>query len=623
MKKNLLPLAFIFISFFLNAQPAIQWSKNYGGSQYEVGTCIKATKDGGYIMCGSTASNDSDVTKNYGNVDCWVVKINSIGQIEWQKNYGGSLVEEATSISPTTDGGYIVAGATNSNDSDVVGYHPGTLVGPTYDIWVFKIDSVGKLQWQKTLGGTSNDAAHSIIQTLDKGYIVVGESSSKNGDVVGNHAVFPYNSDDAWIVKLDSLGNIQWSKCYGGTDDDGASDVLQTKDSNYVFCGNAKSINGDVTNNYGNGDVWVVKINSIGQILWQKNYGGSMNDATYSISSTNNNGFVVVGQTQSNDIDVSGNHGNVDAWIFRIDSIGNLQWQKCLGGSEYDQLQNVKKTIEGGFVAIGVTQSNDGDVSGLHSSQDAWTVKLDSSGNLQWEKCLGGTSGEWGMCIEQTNNGGFVTVNTTNSQDGDVLNNFGSYDFWIVKLATDPLPLQITNYFLRQTQRNKIENIWQTANEINVSHFNVQSSKDGKKFNNIGQLKANNKNLNNYLFADYKPQLETNEIVYYRIEAVDKDGNIHYSETKQLAIGRAQNTINIFPNPATDFVTIETQNAKQLLIIDFLGNIIKQVNYLLEPQSQGLKQKITINTKQYTKGVYYIKAYYNNGTFQIEKLLVQ
>ncbi len=189
----------------LTESGAIQWKKAYGGSNNDWPYSIQQTNDGGYIMTGFTMSNNGDVFGNHGDRDCWVVKLNGTGAIQWQKSLGGSGPDEGWSVKQTSDGGYIVAGGSASNNGDVIGNHG------YYDVWVVKLSGTGAIQWQKSLGGSNTDNAKCIIQTLDGGYIVVGgETESNDGDVSVN-----YGNPDFWIVKLDGNGSIEWEKSLG------------------------------------------------------------------------------------------------------------------------------------------------------------------------------------------------------------------------------------------------------------------------------------------------------------------------------------------------------------------------------------------------------------------------
>jgi hypothetical protein len=428
MKSNLLVIFFFTTIIVASAQaPSIQWQKCLGGFNEEETRSIQQTSDGGYIVAGHTESNDGDVTGNHGGGDYWIVKLNSTGTIEWQKCLGGTNQDWARSIQQTSDGGYIVAGFTGSNDGDVTGNHGGE------DYWIVKLTSTGTIQWQKCLGGSNDEDTYSIQQTIDGGYIVAGITRSNDGDVNGNHGVA-----DCWIVKLNSTGTIQWQKCLGGSSLDYAFSIQQTTDGGYIMAGSTISNDGDVMGNHGvNNDIWIVKLNSTGTIQWQKCLGGIGAELAYSVQQTTDGGYIVAGYTGSNDGDVSGNHGGGDYWIVKLNSTGTIQWQKCLGGIYDEQIFSIHQTSDGGYIVAGSTESNDGDVSGNHGEGDYWIVKLTSTGTIQWQKCLGGINYEQAFSIYQTSDGGYIVAGSTESNDGDVTGNHGGGDYWIVKLNND------------------------------------------------------------------------------------------------------------------------------------------------------------------------------------------
>jgi hypothetical protein len=408
----------------LNSSGNIEWQKCLGGTSYDVANSIQQTSDGGFIVSGYTGSNDGDVSGKYGATDYWIVKLNSSGDIEWQKCLGGIYDDFAYSIQQTNDGGFIVAGFKESNESDMSGNH-GAI-----DALVVKLNSSGDIEWQKCLGGTNVDQAFSIQQTSDGGFIVAGGTWSNDGDMSGNHG-----GSDYWVVKLNSSGDIEWQKCLGGTDYDGASSIQQTSDGGFIVTGGKVSNDGDVLVNHGDYDAWVVKLNSSGDIEWQKCLGGTNVDQAFSIQQTSDGGFIVAGGTWSNDGDMSGNHGGSDYWVVKLNSSGDIEWQKCLGGTDYDGASSIQQTSDGGFIVTGGKVSNDGDVLVNHGDYDAWVVKLNSSGNIEWQKCLGGTNDDRANSIKQISDGGFIVAGSTESNNYDVSGNHGGYyDAWVVKL---------------------------------------------------------------------------------------------------------------------------------------------------------------------------------------------
>jgi len=236
----------------LNSDGTIQWEKTFGGTQGDQAYSIVQTTDGGYAVVGWTFSNDGDVSGNHslGDPDIWLVKLSSSGTIQWQKTYGGSQYDLAYSLIQTTDGGFAIAGSTNSGDGDVTGYHPGG-----FDIWVLKLTGTGAIEWQKTLGGVAEDQANSIIQTTDGGFAIAGRTKSANGDVTAYHGGY-----DMWIVKLTSAGAIDWQKTLGGSADEQAFSIVETANNEYAVAGWTNSSDGEVTGNHGGEDFWIVKL---------------------------------------------------------------------------------------------------------------------------------------------------------------------------------------------------------------------------------------------------------------------------------------------------------------------------------------------------------------------------
>ena len=427
MKNLLLTSALFLTTLYLTAQaPVIEWQKSLGGSGDDFGYSIQQTTDGGYIVGGHSNSTDGDVTGNHGGWDYWVVKLSNSGTIEWQKSLGGSGNDFGHSVRQTTDGGYIVIGSSESNDGDVTGNYGDD------DFWVVKLSNIGTIEWQKSLGGSGYDAATSIRQTTDGGYIIAGTSTSTDGDVTGNHG-----NSDYWVVKLDSIGTIIWQKSLGGSGSDTGWDVKQTTDGGCIVVGFSSSSDGDVTINYGFSDYWIVKLDSIGVITWQKSLGGNILDEAFSVQQTIDGGYVVAGRSRSTNGDVTGNHGFYDYWVVKLNNSGTIIWEKSLGGSGSDYGFFIQQTTDGGYIVAGYSNSTDGDVTGNHGiSDDYWIVKLSNTGSIVWQNSLGGTGSDVATSIQQTTDGGYVIVGYSNSTDGDVTgNHVGSTDYWVVKLS--------------------------------------------------------------------------------------------------------------------------------------------------------------------------------------------
>lgn len=313
------------------------------------------------------------------------------------------------------------------------GSNNGDIIGGYHggnDYWIVKTNDTGTIQWQKCLGGSGNDNVYAIIQTTDGGYIVAGNSFSTNGDVTGNHG-----ADDYWVVKTDSVGSIQWKKSLGGSGFDEAYSIIQTMDGGYAVAGFSNSTNGDVTGNHGSSDYWIVKLSSTGAIQWEKSLGGSDYDQAYSIIQTSDSGYAVAGYSNSTNGDVTGNHGTSDYWIVKLSSSGTIQWQKSLGGAGVDQAQSIIQTADGGYAVAGYAYSNFIFLQD-HGNGDYWVVKLNSTGTVQWSTSLGGTGLDQAYSIIQTFDGGYVVAGNSASTNGDVTGHHNGTDYWFVKMSS-------------------------------------------------------------------------------------------------------------------------------------------------------------------------------------------
>jgi hypothetical protein len=404
--------------------PVIQWQKSLGSGGRDVANSIQQTYDGGYILAGSAGSINGDVSVGYGSGDYWLVKLDGFGAIQWEKCYGGFATDEGQCAKQTLDSGFVFIGRSQSGGVGS-GNHGGD------DYLVIKTDDLGNIQWKKSLGGSSSDWGLSIEQTHDGGFIALGVSTSTNGDVIGNHG----GGGDYWAVKLSNSGAVEWQKCYGGTGYDYGDFIHQTYDRGYIISGYSSSTNGDVTGNHGQEDLWIIKTDSLGSIQWQKSLGGSSYESGTRIFQNVDSSYAVIGMSKSNNGNISGNHPYGDCWIIKLNSVGNIIWQKAFGGSNLDLGQDVQQTTDGGFIIGGYTTSNDGDVTGHHGSGDGWVLKLDSIGNLEWQKCLGGTNVDMINSIQQTVDGAYVLAGNSTSNNGDLTSNKGQEDIWVIKLG--------------------------------------------------------------------------------------------------------------------------------------------------------------------------------------------
>jgi hypothetical protein len=396
--------------------------------------------------------------------------------IEWQKCYGSSGDESVNSIIATSDGGYIFSGRVDPiNDGDFVGY---TNLNLKEGIWITKISASRTIEWQKIVGGSNRELNGVISKTKDGGFIMAATTYSNDGDIIGNHG-----NTDVWIAKFSAKGTIEWSKCLGGSDFDGANSIIQTKDGGYAIVGNTTSIDGDVTGNRSSTDGWLVKLTAKGDIEWQKVLGGSSTDIFDSFVQTKDGGYIVTGRAQSPDGDVIGIKGTQNAWVIKFSKLGVVEWQKCYGGSAWDSARSIIQTAEGGYAIAGRATSRDGDLSKKKdTSEDAWVVKLSSLGAIEWVKNLGGSRGEEANTIIQTSDGGFLMAGYTDSNDGDVKNPLGVTDGWLVKLSAQGALLWEKSY-----GSTNHDNIWRILPTLDGGYllagegFRIDGVDNGRK----------------------------------------------------------------------------------------------------------------------------------------------
>ena len=345
-------------------------------------------------------------------------------QTQWAQCYGGSQEEYLRHMIQTPDEGFLITGYTYSDDGNVVGNHGNS------DIWIIKLASDGTIEWQRCYGGTDYDVGLFLTNTQDGGYAVCGYTYSNDNDVSGNHG-----GSDAWILKLNQNGIIEWQNCVGGSGYDVSLSLIQTPDNGFIVAGSTRSNDGDVSGNHGASDAWVFKLDQTGNLIWQKCYGGNDMEYASSIDFSFTGGFIFTGYASSYNGDVSGIHGDKDFWVVSIDQSGNLQWQNCLGGSAPEEAKFLTRSSEGMYQITGYTYSNDGDVSGNHGDADVWVVELDQSGNLVWQRCFGGTNEDRAEFLNSTSDNGMIVTGFTFSSNGDISGYIGSGDFWIFKLG--------------------------------------------------------------------------------------------------------------------------------------------------------------------------------------------
>lgn len=401
-----------------------------GGSNNESGQSVIKTMDGGYAILGFTQSADGDITgKLNESYDYWVLKFNVNHDLQWSKTYGGLGDDRGEKILQTPDGGFAILGYSDSNDGDV------TNNSGAQDYWLGKLDSNGNLLWQKSYGYVGADRGKSILQTNDGGFFITGILDVTASGGAGNtkNASSKHAGGDYWALKLDSQGTIEWSKYYGGSFTDSPFDAIQTLDGGYIIVGSSDSDDVDIANNIGDYDFWVLKISDSGTIIWEENFGGTQIDEARGIIDSGDGNFLIIGDTRSNDIQVSNNLGAADLWLIKITPSGNLIWEKTLGGSNFDVGRSITKTNDNGFILSGSSRSTNGNLTNNNGQNDGWVLKIDVNGTVLKQKSVGGSQIDSFYSAIELDDNTIIAVGETSSSDNDIMENKGFSDLLIIK----------------------------------------------------------------------------------------------------------------------------------------------------------------------------------------------
>ena len=403
----------------------------FGGSLNESAETVIKTSDGGYAVLGFTQSTDGDITdKTDSSYDVWLLRFDQDNNLLWNKTYGGTNDEKGHDLIQTEDGGFAVIGYTFSNDGDI-----NNNAGQQ-DFWLFKTDAQGNLQWEKTYGYSGLDYGLSIKPANDNGFILSGvlDVTSSGGEGNTRQQQTLHAGGDYWVLKVDQTGNLIWSKYFGGLFTDTAYDVIPTNDNGFIIIGSSDSEDTDISNNIGSYDFWAVKVDNQGVLQWEQNYGGTQIDEAYKIIKTNNNNYLIVGDTRSEDEDISNTFGAADVWAITISEDGNIINQNSYGGENFDVSRSVISDSENGFLICGSSRSGTGQLTQNNGQNDIWVLKTNATGHLKWQTSIGGSNVDFAYGITQLNNNKIITVGETSSDDFDIPENKGFTDLIIVTL---------------------------------------------------------------------------------------------------------------------------------------------------------------------------------------------
>ncbi len=392
-KSSPFKISSLILLFILSLSPSVfagapdtLWTRTYGGANDDFGYSVQQTSDGGFIIAGSSNS-----FSEFDNHNVYLIRTNESGDTLWTRTYGGNSSELGQSVLETSDGGFIITGKTSS------------IGAGKEDVYLIRTDSNGDTLWSKTFGGNENDVGNSVLQTSDSGFVIAGLTTLED--------LHPY----IYLIRTNLHGDTLWTKTYGRGI---GYSVIQTINDEFIVAGYKIPLitNGIMSH--------LIKTNSVGDTLWTKTYGGDSTDLAYSVQQTDNGGFIVAGYTNSFGA------GNLDAYLINTNSNGDTLWTRTYGGIDTDWGYSVQQTSDGGFIMAGETYSY-----GIGGS-DVYLVRYNSNGDTLWTKTIGGAVTELGRSVQQTKDGGYIITGSSNSFSTD------DHDVYLIRLGKDSTGIQ-------------------------------------------------------------------------------------------------------------------------------------------------------------------------------------
>jgi hypothetical protein len=680
-------------------RPVIKWQKTIGGNATDQLFCLVPTPGHGFITGGYSYSDVSGekTANSKGGCDFWIMKQDSVGTILWQKTIGGGMDDVLSCISLCPDGGYILSGTSLSgadgDKTDTLKDDPSTTAYSGGDLWIMKLDSMGNILWQKTLGGNyaegrdvsassgaSFDSTYAYLSithiepTTDGGYIaglsstsgISGDKTAVNRAEANSMFSFFYPSfGDYWILKLDASGNIQWQQTFGGEDNERFSMVKQTSDGGYIVGGTSSSFlltlfgftasGGDKTGAIrGGDDYWILKLSATGAIQWQKTIGGTEDDRLMSVGLTTDGGYILGGYSNSG---FSGEktdtcRGDFDYWILKLNTLGDIVWQKTIGGNGTEIIASVKQTSDNGYLVAGTsasTISGEKTEMGYGGASDYWVLKLDDTGNIIWQKTMGGTGSsiqrmELATNINETTDGGYIAGGFSDApvSGNKTENSRGSYDYWMLKLnrcdadsafvpasfcalgsytlPNNQVVVAPGTYYSILTNQSGCDSVIVTQlSEVTIANtLTVTSDKliaqtiAGATYQwmDCSSLQV----VSGATGTEFQP---VSSGFYAAIITLNdcRDTTMCYNFSTVTGIADITKNASmvVYPNPATDHIVVQSNNGlllRKASLIDVMGKTILSV-----PSSPQGNNKQWMDITKVIPGTYFLKIETNRNTF--------
>lgn len=612
--KTKLVIIFVFIAFNGWSQtPEIIWQQCYNIGTYEQTYSICPTENG-YLIA-KYVYNPEGIPNQHPSYEIVIGNIDTTGNLIWHKCFGGSTSEFPQKIIPAGNNEYFIFGKTGSEDGDVQSGNKGG-----FDLWVIRINNQGSIIWEKTYGSTENDTPKDFMLMPDGGFLMMGNVEGDGGDVS-----LYFGDSDIWFCKCDNQGNVEWEKSIGNEGKDEGNGFDINNSGNIILAGSIELEGGmiECTPN-GFDDVFIMEMDMFGNILWQQCYGGYYIDIGYTIYETQG-GYIVMASNNSSKSKTEGNDnlnkllwGN-DIWIIKTDFVGNILWQKLLGGSHQDNPAYLTQTEDDGYIIFGNTWSNDGNVSGNHylptgeNTSDLWISKLSAQGQVLWQHCYGGVEDEslqTPFAVIKKNDHNYVLGAQSNSgYTGDVYCGSSNNTTWLTEILRcpdyEPGVPGIPSGPDTVCALSQIPYKFSITPPENAWTFHWKTIPDS-----AGQI-TNNGLQASILWTENFEGL---------VEVIARSANYcgysqwsqpHYTQVNSClgiqALQAGKVSVKVYPNPASDYLVFEIQNQAlniqdntkkcSIVISDVFGQEVAILPVL--------EEKTTWNTNHIQNGIYY------------------
>ncbi|MCT8340591.1 T9SS type A sorting domain-containing protein [Flavobacteriaceae bacterium TK19130] len=417
----------------------VLWEKSYGGAHGDYLYDAQSTADFGFILAGSSVSEKSGnkQEKGYGGLDYFIWKMDEQGSLDWQKTYGGPGSDFLQKIITTRDGGFLLAGTSDSAKGGLKKDDPYGMG----DFWVVKLNADGSEQWQRTIGGVSADILKTAMELPEGGYLLAGSSSSPKSKAKKTKN---QGNKDYWVIKLDSAGEVEWESSFGGKYVDEIEAVCSAPDKGFYLLGYSNSPDGPLkaAKNLGGGDYWLIRIDKLGNLIWEKAFGGEGDDHPYAMLRRKNGNILVGGisSTKSGAMKQAANSKGTDFWVFEMDNESGIVWEETYDIGEYDVLSSMEENNDRTVLLAGYAKSENvgrraSDSRGIN---DYVAIKIKPDGKEKWRQEIGSKGEDVLKRLIETRGGGYLMAGTSSGAiSGERNSKQGRSDFWVVKLGDE------------------------------------------------------------------------------------------------------------------------------------------------------------------------------------------